>query len=664
MTTTRVQDWQTLSGYIKKPGMRPLPGYVLLEPLGRGGFGEVWKCEVPGGLLKAVKFVLGTDELTNDDNKLRQELEAFQQVKAIRHPYLLCLERVELVGNELVMVMALADRQLGDRFLECQQAGLPGIPREELLGYLLEAAEALDVISTQHGLQHLDVKPANLFLTAGHVQVGDYGLVSKHDVGSGGGKTRGLTPKYAAPEVLRGQIHTQSDQYSLALVYFELLTGKFPYTGKNSQQIILQHASAVPDLSSLPEGDRGPVATALAKVPGNRFPSCRAFVKALVNIPIDGRYESNSSSATGSGVNRYPAAPAHRFSGAINQNAAARESTPVNETTPAPQLTERSPTQVRVPKLVGINRTPPRPSAPEVILPPPPPPPARQPQQQSDVSTVVRLKQILSVIPVGWLRGREADDPDLLPNDLVRAVMATATRGKAISTNPAGVMRVSDDRWECRFLTTIDPRVAKVKLDLLSDHGRLTKESPDESLVIFRRNASTPSPSSSGFALFAKKPSPAPAGGFEIVVELPKPGIPIGVVSASGRFFGSPSREFLESSEGKIVAILEEIRTQLNNYQDRRKHPRIPTDLRITIFPLHPDYRVDVPVNGVCENCSAGGLAFRIASPLPTKHAYIAFEGVRGITGLAILFQVIRANREEDGVKVAGRYRIDLLGAK
>src|SRR5215471_13151310 len=47
------------SHFTKTPGTEPIPGYVLLEPLGRGGFGEVWKCEAPGGLLKAVKFVRG-----------------------------------------------------------------------------------------------------------------------------------------------------------------------------------------------------------------------------------------------------------------------------------------------------------------------------------------------------------------------------------------------------------------------------------------------------------------------------------------------------------------------------------------------------------------------------------------------------------------------------
>ena len=263
-----------------------MPGYRLIAPLGRGGFGEVWKCLAPGGLHKAIKFV-GRDADGDDPeavSSLRQESDAFEHVKSIRHPFLLTLERVEWIDGDLVMVMELADRSLGHRYDECREEGLPGIPRRELLSYMVDAAEALDVLSAQHGLQHLDVKPANLFLLGGHVKVGDYGLVTRLRANRDGEShfARGLTPKYVAPEILCDRVDARSDQYPLALVYQELLTGAFPYGGRTAQQLLLQHASAEPDLSELPAGDRGAVARALAKDPADRFPSCLSFVKALL----------------------------------------------------------------------------------------------------------------------------------------------------------------------------------------------------------------------------------------------------------------------------------------------------------------------------------------------------------------------------------------------
>ena len=256
----------------RRAGEEPIPGYVLVEPLGRGGFGEVWKCVAPGGLHKAVKFVPG------GGHQLRQEVAAFERVRAMRHAFLVTLERVELIDGDLVIVMELADAQLQDRFDECRREGRRGIPRDELLRYLADAAEALDVIAARYELQHLDVKPANLFLIDGHVKVGDYGLVRA--LGAGPSQA-GLTPKYAAPEVLRGNADARSDQYSLALVYHELLTGAFPFSGRTAQQLMLQHIGTEPDLAALPSSDQAAVRRALAKSPSDRFPSSSDFVRAL-----------------------------------------------------------------------------------------------------------------------------------------------------------------------------------------------------------------------------------------------------------------------------------------------------------------------------------------------------------------------------------------------
>src|SRR5260370_15411522 len=138
-------------------GQEILPGYTLIEPLGHGGFGEVWKCEAPGGLHKAIKFVYGDlRNATEGAGLAEQELKALSRVKSVRHPYILSLERYDIIEGQLLIVMELADRNLADRFRECVAEGLPGIPRAELLGYMEEVAEALDLMNIEHQLQHLD----------------------------------------------------------------------------------------------------------------------------------------------------------------------------------------------------------------------------------------------------------------------------------------------------------------------------------------------------------------------------------------------------------------------------------------------------------------------------------------------------------------------------
>jgi serine/threonine protein kinase len=259
----------------------PIPGYRLLERLGTGGFGEVWKCEAPGGILKAIKFVHGSLHSTNgDDLHAQQELKALNRVKSVRHPYVLSLERYDIIDGQLVIVMELADRNLWDRFKECRSQGLPGIPREELLRYMEETAEALDVMRTQYQLQHLDIKPQNLFLVHNHIKVADFGLVKDLE-GVRGNDSSGVTPLYAAPETFEGQVSGNSDQYSLAIVYQELLTGQRPFRGTNVRQLLMQHLNGEPDLSPLPPGDRGPIGRALAKKAEDRFASCTDLVVAL-----------------------------------------------------------------------------------------------------------------------------------------------------------------------------------------------------------------------------------------------------------------------------------------------------------------------------------------------------------------------------------------------
>jgi CheY-like chemotaxis protein len=268
--------------FLLQSGQEPIPGYRLLGPLGRGGFGEVWKCEAPGGLPKALKFVPASWHF-DGGAPAEGELRAIHNVKAIRHPFLLSMERVEQAEGGLIIVMELADGNLHEVARREQEAGRPGLPRERLVAYLSDAAEALDLMNVRHDLLHLDVKPQNLFLVSDRVKVGDFGLVSSLGVGSPSApRFGGLTPLYAAPELFLGSVSHAADQYSLAVVYQQMLTGTTPFQGRNSRQLMVEHVRGTPDLSALPLSDRPHVSRALSKVPADRFPSCSEFVDALL----------------------------------------------------------------------------------------------------------------------------------------------------------------------------------------------------------------------------------------------------------------------------------------------------------------------------------------------------------------------------------------------
>jgi eukaryotic-like serine/threonine-protein kinase len=281
--------------WLREPDAEPLPGYRLIEPIGTGGFGEVWKCVAPGGIHKAIKFVYGNlNALDGDDARAVQEMKALERVKQVRHPFVLSIEQIQDIGGELVIVMELADRNLHETLVEYQEAGRPGIPRDILLGFLDDTAVGLDHLIEKHNLQHLDVKPRNLFMVADRVKVADFGLVKQLERSSSSGLMGGVTPIYAAPETFQNKISKHSDQYSLAVVYVELLTGKRPFPGKNIRQLALQHMTEPPDLSMLPEADRPIVLRALAKAPDERWASCTAFIRALSGGPRDGTGSSGS----------------------------------------------------------------------------------------------------------------------------------------------------------------------------------------------------------------------------------------------------------------------------------------------------------------------------------------------------------------------------------
>ena len=126
----------------------PLPGYRLIERLGGGGFGEVWKAEAPGGLFKAIKFVYGDLEAVGEEGaRAGQEFKALKRVITVRHPFILSLERFDVIDGQLLIVTELADRTLWDRFRECRDKGLQGIDLKRPVGAYVRFGKELEDLS-------------------------------------------------------------------------------------------------------------------------------------------------------------------------------------------------------------------------------------------------------------------------------------------------------------------------------------------------------------------------------------------------------------------------------------------------------------------------------------------------------------------------------------
>jgi hypothetical protein len=153
-------------------------------------------------------------------------------------------------------------RSLRDRFRECIDSGSPGIPRTELLDHLRTVAGVLDECYERHGAAHLGLNPRTLLLSENGVKIAEFGLAwwvwlpARQDVAA-------LNPRYSAPELFRGQAGPACDQYSLALIYGELLTG------------------SLPGLDQMPASDRPALRRALELDPSKRWGSCSEFIESL-----------------------------------------------------------------------------------------------------------------------------------------------------------------------------------------------------------------------------------------------------------------------------------------------------------------------------------------------------------------------------------------------
>jgi serine/threonine protein kinase len=260
------------------PVMVPVVGgYRLLKRLGSGALGEVWKAEAPGGIEVAIKRLSRTLEA----QEAQYERQSLEHVKRLRHRYLAQIHAYWVNKGRLYVVMELGDGSLLDRVEACRQQGLAGIPCDELLRHMREAAEALDFLHTE-GIHHRDIKPANILLLNGHVKVADFGLARPLQEGeSVVNATFCGTPAYMAPELWESKFSTHSDQWSLAITYLELRLNRRPFKGRDVPSLMTEIRQGRFDLSPLPKAEKRVLRRALRQDPHARYPNCTAFAEAL-----------------------------------------------------------------------------------------------------------------------------------------------------------------------------------------------------------------------------------------------------------------------------------------------------------------------------------------------------------------------------------------------
>jgi len=316
-----------------KRGFEFAPGYRLDSFLGKGQFGQVWKSSAPGGTYQAVKFI----DLAG--GQWEKEYEGIQRVKQIGHPNLMPILAIWLLGNDgkalaesveenkpqqvpadvtqdlletaqfvaeaqevdwmakhsgrlearwMAVSMRLGGKNLLQRLAECQEQGHTGIPPKELLRLIEESAKGLDYLnfspdlnSGTDSLQHCDVKPANIVLVGDSAVVCDFGLARIMAQDQATMSSVAGTPAFLPPEAINGKTSRNSDQYSLAVTYYQLRTGKLPLTGRSTGEIIIEHLHGKLTFDDVPDEERAVLRRATHFKPEERFESNSAMVEAL-----------------------------------------------------------------------------------------------------------------------------------------------------------------------------------------------------------------------------------------------------------------------------------------------------------------------------------------------------------------------------------------------
>lgn len=278
MLTNQSMDWQG----------NMLGRYRLLQLVGRGAMGEVWRAE-DSQLRRQVAIKLLPRVLAGDAHYLDAFAYEARTAAALEHPHILPIHdfgKVQTAPEEITtyLIMPLINGgSLSQRIRSTH--GL--LPVDECLHYLKQAAQAIDYAHSRQVL-HRDIKPANMLLQQQWLFITDFGIAkllssvtyrSQTHAGAG-------TPEYMAPEQAQGHAVAASDRYSLAMLAYQLFTGNLPFRGDTPYAtMMMQITSPLPPArrfnAAIPPVVENTLAQGLAKRPEERPPTCLDFVNAL-----------------------------------------------------------------------------------------------------------------------------------------------------------------------------------------------------------------------------------------------------------------------------------------------------------------------------------------------------------------------------------------------
>jgi hypothetical protein len=251
-------------------GDQPLDGYTIKRGIGVGGFGEVYFAESDSGKEVALKRI---------QKNLDVEMRGVRHCLNLRHPNLVGIYDIRFDKNEQgwIVMEFIEGESLRDSLDRAPQ----GLPPEQALPVFAQIVAGCTYLHDQ-GIVHRDLKPANIFIENSMAKIGDYGLSKYISASRRAGQTESVgTFHYMAPEIGKGEYGKEIDIYSLGIILYEMLTGNVPFDGESTQEIILKHLTADPDLSMLPLSFARVVQRALAKNPNSRYRDGREMLADL-----------------------------------------------------------------------------------------------------------------------------------------------------------------------------------------------------------------------------------------------------------------------------------------------------------------------------------------------------------------------------------------------